>query len=192
MELRETISAEEINLLPQFEYKGHIQMIECGSDLDHIINSIDSGTVVGFDTETKPSFLKGEKNKVAIVQIATPQVVYLIKIQKTGLTKSFIDFLENEEIIKVGVAIFNDLRELKSYSPFKPAAVIDLPDMAEKKGIQARGLRNLAAILLEVRISKSAKISNWEAIQLSRKQCIYAATDAWVCREMYIKLQDLC
>lgn len=191
MELRETISAEEINLLPQFEYKGHIQMIECGSDLDHIINSIDSGTVVGFDTETKPSFLKGEKNRVAIVQIATDRVVYIIKIQKTGLTTSFLHFLENEEIVKVGVAIFNDLRELKSFSPFKPAGVIDLPDMAEKKGIQARGLRNLAAILLDVRISKSAKISNWEAVQLSRKQCIYAATDAWVCREMYIKLLQL-
>jgi ribonuclease D len=185
------ISKEDINRLDLVHYAGKIQLVEDEKHFDSVFDQIHQHSFVGFDTETKPSFQKGEKNYVSLVQIAIPDHVYLLRIHKTGLKNELLSFLENENILKVGVAIRNDARELQQINHFKPAGFLELPDVTTKIGIEAKGLRSLAAIILKGRISKEAKITNWEAERLSDKQLTYAATDAWVCMQMYQRLIEL-
>jgi len=185
------ISKEEINRLDLFQFEGNIQLVENEKHFDAVFDKIHQHNIVGFDTETKPSFQKGEKNMVSLVQIAIPDHVYLLRIHKTGLKDQILSFLENENILKVGVAIRNDAKELQQINRFKPAGFLELPDFTSKIGIEAKGLRGLAAIILNARISKAAKITNWEAERLTEKQLYYAATDAWVCLQMYQRLMDL-
>lgn len=188
---KSNISKEEINQLGLYEYDGHIHLIEDPAHLEGVFAQINQHAFVGFDTETKPTFVSGDRNKVALIQIAIPDKVFLFRINKTGLTDEMIAFLENDQIKKIGVAIHNDARELQQLANFKPKGFLELPDVTEKIGIQARGLRGLAALILNQRISKGSKITNWEAPMLTEKQCLYAATDAWVCLQMYQKLHDL-
>ena len=185
------MSKEEINKLDLFQFEGKIQLVEDEKHFDSVFEKIHQHSFVGFDTETKPCFQKGEKNQVSLVQIAVPDHVYLLRIHKTGLKNELLSFLENENILKIGVAIRNDARELQQINHFNPAGFLELPDITTKIGIEAKGLRGLAAIILNGRISKAAKITNWEAERLSDKQLSYAATDAWVCLQMYQRLIDL-
>ena len=185
------ISKEEINRLDLFQFEGQIQLVEDEKHFNTVFDKIHQHSFVGFDTETKPSFQKGEKNYVSLVQIAIPDHVYLLRIHKTGLKNELLSFLENENILKIGVAIRNDARELQHINHFRPAGFLELPDITEKIGIEAKGLRGLAAIILNGRISKAAKITNWEAERLTDKQLSYAATDAWVCLQMYQRLHEL-
>jgi ribonuclease D len=185
------ISKDEINRLDLYQYDGHIHLIEDEMNLDAVFDEISQHPFVGFDTETKPTFVSGDRNEVALIQIAIPSKVFLFRINKTGLSKELVSFLEDESILKVGVAIHNDAKELQQLAKFKPRGFLELPDVTEKIGIEARGLRGLAALIMNYRISKNAKITNWEAPLLSEKQCIYAATDAWVCLQMYQKLHEL-
>lgn len=188
---RTNISREEINQLDQYYYQGNIHLIDEQNQIKEVFGHISGHSYVGFDTETKPSFVKGDKNKVSLIQIAIPDKVFLLRIHKTGIGNELINFLENEQILKVGVAIHNDAKELQQISNFKPKGFLEIPDLTGQLGIEAKGLRGLAAIILKIRISKGAKITNWEAEQLSKKQLQYAATDAWVCMEMYRKLHEL-
>jgi ribonuclease D len=185
------ISKEEINRLDLVHYQGKIQLIEDEKHFESVFDIIHQHSFVGFDTETKPCFQKGGKNRVSLVQIAVPEHVFLLRIHKTGLKNELLSFLENDQILKVGVAIRNDAKELQQISPFKAAGFLELPDVTTKIGIEAKGLRSLAAIILKGRISKAAKITNWEAERLSDKQLTYAATDAWVCMQMYQRLIEL-
>ena len=185
------ISKDEINRLDLVHYTGKIQLVEDEKYFESVFDQIHQHSFVGFDTETKPSFQKGEKNHVSLVQIAIPDHVYLLRIHKTGLKNELLSFLENDQILKVGVAIRNDARELQQINHFRAAGFLELPDVTTKIGIEAKGLRSLAAIILKGRISKTAKITNWEAERLSDKQLTYAATDAWVCMQMYQRLIEL-
>ncbi len=185
------ISKVEINLLSQLEYKGNIYLIEDHKTLRSVYKEIENYNYVGFDTESKPCFVKGEKNNVAMMQIAIPDAVFLFRLNKLGLTQELIDILENENISKVGVAIKNDAKALQSMKNYKPRNFLELPDLSSKIGIRVNGLRSLAAVILNGRISKSAKITNWEADILTDKQVVYAATDAWACLEMYEKIKNL-
>jgi ribonuclease D len=185
------ISKDEINRLDLVHYTGKIQLVEDEKHFESVFDQIHQHSFVGFDTETKPSFQKGEKNHVSLVQIAIPDHVYLLRIHKTGLKNELLSFLENDQILKVGVAIRNDARELQQINHFRAAGFLELPDVTTKIGIEAKGLRSLAAIILKGRISKTAKITNWEAERLSDKQLTYAATDAWVCMQMYQRLIEL-
>ncbi len=185
------ISKDEINRLDLVHYTGKIQLVEDEKHFESVFDQIHQHSFVGFDTETKPSFHKGEKNHVSLVQIAIPDHVYLLRIHKTGLKNELLSFLENDQILKVGVAIRNDAKELQQINHFRAGGFLELPDVTTKIGIEAKGLRSLAAIILKGRISKAAKITNWEAERLSDKQLTYAATDAWVCMQMYQRLIEL-
>lgn len=187
---RSNISKEEINQLNLLEYNGKIHLIEDYKALEFIHKEIEIHSYIGFDTESKPCFVRGEKNKVAMVQIAIPDAVFLFRLNKIGFIQELVNILENENIVKVGVAIKNDARELQSLKTYKPKSFFEIPELSSKFGIQANGLRSLAAVLLDGRISKSAKITNWEADTLTDKQLIYAATDAWACLKMYEKLKE--
>ena len=146
--------------------------------------------VLGFDTETKPSFRKGVKNKVSLIQLSTDNLACLFRINKLGFPDELADILANPEIIKTGVALHDDIRFLKKLKQFIPDGFIDLQDYVKGFGIESSGLKKLTAIVLGFRISKRQQVTDWEADELTDAQKIYAATDAWVCREIYMKLNN--
>lgn len=185
------ISKEEINELDLGKYEGLIKIIDREDQLKAAFEEISKSKIVGFDTETKPVFVKGETNDVSLLQIAVKDVVYLIRIHITGLTSEIIDFFENDSIRKIGVGLRDDLIFLQRIKNFEPAGFVELNEMVNELNIEANGLRKLTAIILGFRISKNAQVSNWEANVLNDKQVNYAATDAWVCLEMFEKLKDL-
>lgn len=185
------ISKDDINLLPLDKYEGPIVLVDRPDQLKGAFERINKEKFVGFDTETKPVFVKGETNEVSLLQIALPNAVYLIRIHQTGLGDEIIGFFENEHIQKLGVGLRDDLIFLRRIKEFTPAGFVELNELVNKINIEANGLRKLTAIILGFRISKNAQVSNWEAPILNEKQIIYAATDAWVCLEMFKKLRDL-
>ncbi len=186
-----SITAEEINSLPLRAYEGKVQVITESKNLARVFQEVTKHSVVGFDTETRPSFKKGQSYKVALIQLAIPNKVFLIRTHHTGLTEEFNAIFESERIVKAGVAIRDDIKALQAIKPFQPASFIDLSVLARQVGLQVESVKKLAALILGFRISKSAQTSNWEASTLTEKQIEYAATDAWVCLELYQKMKQL-
>lgn len=185
-----TISNIEINELELDRFEGEIHLITDEKELKAALKVLSKETVVGFDTESKPAFKKGEFNNISLIQIATETDAYLIRVNKTGITNELHSFLENKKITKVGVALRDDLRDLNKLRPFKPGSFEELNHLVKEIGIEANGLRKLTAIILGFRISKNAQVSNWENETLTEKQIVYAATDAWVCIAMHNKLTN--
>lgn len=184
-----TITNEEINALPLGAFQGKVFLIDQADDLPEIFSEIGKHEVVGFDTETKPVFVRGHQNKVALMQVALPDKVFLIRINKTGIQPAITDFLENEKVLKAGVALRDDIKALQRLKKFSPHGVVELADLAKKAGLMEEGVKKLTGLLLGFRVSKTAQTSNWEAPALNEKQISYAATDAWVCLEIYKKLR---
>lgn len=186
---RISITAEEINNLPLRSYTGKTSVISDPAKLARIIRDIEAFDVIGFDTETRPSFRKGQLYDVSLLQIATPVRVYLIRLNHTGLTNEIIGLLSNPKIVKAGVGIRDDLKALQKLRKFEPAGFHDLSVLAKQAGLQVESVKKLTALLLGFRISKSAQTSNWEVRTFTQKQIEYAATDAWVCLELFHKLK---
>lgn len=184
-----TISHDEINALPLKAFMGEILLITKATQLPDVFAEIQQHTVVGFDTETKPAFVKGQVFKVALLQLAIPGKVFLIRLNLTGLSPEITDFFENENVIKAGVGLRDDIKILHKLEKFTPAGFAELSTMARETGLEVESVKKLTALLLGFRISKGAQTSNWEAEQLTEKQIVYAATDAWVCLEIYKKLK---
>ena len=185
---KDNITKEEINELPLDGYKGKYTLITSTDQLEEAFDKINQQKFVGFDAETKPTFKKGQYHAVALIQIGISGEVFLIRINKIGLQDHIISFFENDQIRKIGVALADDIKDLQKVKNFNPAGFIDLSKEVKQVGIESNGLRKLTAIILGFRISKNAQVSNWEAAELTEKQLRYAATDAWVCLEMYRKL----
>jgi len=183
-----TISHEEISTLPLKSFSGKIVLVQEHSRLHYVFDEIKEHNVIGFDTETRPSFRKGEINKVALMQVALREKVFLCRLNQTGIHQPIIDFLESEQIQKAGVGIRDDLHALRKLTHFSPAGFTELASMARQSGLEVESVKKLTALLLGFRISKGAQTSNWEATTLTKKQIEYAATDAWVCLEIYKKL----
>lgn len=183
-----SISHEEIGNLPLKAYSGKVELIHDAKHLPSVFDEINRHEVVGFDTETRPSFRKGQLFKVSLMQLATPEHVFLIRLQHTGFTPEIISFLESGNVLKTGVGIRDDLNALNRLQRFKPAGFVDLVTLAREAGLKVESVKKLAGLILGFRISKSAQTSNWEARTLTSKQIEYAATDAWVCLELYRKL----
>lgn len=183
-----TISNDEINLLPLGAYEGQIVVISQPEELSKAFEEIARHEHVGFDTETKPVFVKGHRNKVALMQIALPDKVFLIRLKTTGITDEMVDFLQNENIGKVGVGIRDDIKAVQVLKRFKPAGFVELTELTRQAGLEVESVKKLTALLLGFRISKGAQTSNWEAENLDPKQITYAATDAWVCLQIFKRL----
>jgi ribonuclease D len=183
-----TISNEEINALPLGAFEGKTIVVSEEKKIIHAFDEIKEHEVVGFDTETKPVFVKGQQNRVALMQVALPDKVFLIRLKQTGITPHLIEFLESDSILKAGVALRDDIKALQRLKHYNPAGFIELAQMSKQAGLQVESVKKLAALLLGFRISKGAQTSNWEAEVLHEKQISYAATDAWVCLEIYKKL----
>lgn len=184
------ISKEEVNELPLGQFEGEIILVESEEQIEEAVSELGNNTLIGFDTETRPSFRKGVQYQVSLLQLATSEVAYLFRLHQIGLPKQIKSILENQNIVKIGAAVLDDLRGLKKISPgFHPKSFFDLNEELKKVGFHNVGVRNLSAMVMEIRISKSEQVSNWEAPELTDKQMVYAATDAWVCLEIYKKLQ---
>ena len=185
------LSKTEINSLPLRYYNGPIRIIQTAEQAKDACTILVKEKLLGFDTETRPAFNKGQSYLPSLLQLAGTKVVYLFQLSKCGLPDSITKLLSNVNIIKSGVAIDQDLIELQQILNFKPGGFIDLGDIARSNGLPHHGLRGLAAFLLNFRISKSSRTSNWSANQLTKKQIRYAATDAWLGRELYLKYKQI-
>ncbi len=184
-----SIGKDEINILPVARFEGAINLIKSADQVNSVFEEIQNSTVLGFDTETRPSFKKGRKNKVALLQLATDENAWLFRLDIVGLPTKILRILENPDIVKVGVAIRDDLIKIKEIQKFTPEGFIELADFVKKFDIQDNGLRKLAANILKIKISKSQQLSNWQAQEYSPSQIQYAATDAWACYEIYQQLR---
>jgi ribonuclease D len=187
----ENITVEEIQEYELSWFKGEIIIVDNLNTFGKVIPGLMKERVLGFDTETRPSFKKGHKNKVSLIQLATRNKAFLFRINKIGIPPELAGVLANPEIIKAGVAVHDDIRFLKSVRKFNPAGFIDLQSYVRNFGIQNSGLKKLTAIVLGFRISKRQQVTDWEAEVLSEPQQVYAATDAWVCYEIFNKLTSI-
>ncbi len=182
------ITKEEINNLDQIKFEGKVHLIIDDKSYKKAITSLRKSKTLGFDTETRPSFKKGEHHDVAILQLANEENAYIFRLNMYKLPSEVIDILSNEKVTKVGGAIERDIKELQDLYHFEPRGFIELQKLARKKCIKKVGLRNLTAILLNRRLSKGSRLTNWEKENLNDIQINYAATDAWIGLKLYNKL----
>lgn len=180
MEFTKRIDNAEVNEMPLRSFQGDIHLVSNISEYQEVIPKLLKSKELGFDTETRPSFKKGVSNKVALLQLSTEKEAFLFRLNKIGLPAEICSILADPNIMKVGVAIRDDIKSLISISSFDANGFIDLQDEVRKLGFESFSLKKMAAIVLGFRISKSQQLSNWNADKLIHSQLVYAATDAWV------------
>ena len=190
-EIARSISREDMAKLPIRRYEGRICLVATPDDLEEARADLEQESIVGFDTETRPAFKKGESHLPALVQVATARAVYLFQLRRTEVHPLLAGLLSDPRTLKAGVSLADDLRALKKVFPFEEKNMLDLGQVARRSGFEQTGVRNLAGILLGLRIPKGTKTSNWAARELSPAQITYAATDAWACRELTLRFQSL-
>lgn len=185
------ITKDEINALPLVAYEGPVTLVDTNEMLHQVISDLEAEPVLGFDTESRPSFKKGQNYPVSLIQLGGLNHVWLFQVQKFNDHKRLWKLLANPRIIKAGVAIQDDIKKLQDLHPFKPSGFVEIATMTQQAGILNTGLRSLAALLLNARISKRAQVSNWAKPNLSETQIQYACTDAWMSLRIYQHMLDL-
>ncbi len=191
MSFKANISKEEVQKLALFSFEGEVAIIDNLQTFKKIKEEIFLEPIWGFDTETKPCFKKGLANltPVSLLQLSSAEKTYLFRLNKYDLQNEVVQLLASPKHTKVGVSIRDDIKALQKLHKFAPSGFLDLQDYANKFGIVELSLKKLAAIVLNVRISKSQQLSNWAADELTEKQIKYAATDSWISREIYLRLK---
>ena len=187
-----SIAAEDIERLEQVSFPGTIHVIDTvGAEFNNAVRYLKSQRVIGFDTETRPCFSASQpRYGVALLQLSGRDHAYLFRINSMGMHRRLCSLLSSDKVIKVGAAVTDDIRGLQKYQEFTPRGFVDLQRIVGDYGIRDRSVKKMTAIILGFRISKAQQLSNWEAETLSDSQIRYAATDAWVCREMNIRLMN--
>ena len=186
--MKKCISNDELAELPLSSFGGVVQVIEQEEEVAASVEYLSRQTILGFDTETRPAFKKGQTYPVSLLQLSTSDKAFLFRINKIGLPAGLIKILASTKILKIGAAIRDDIKILQKIVPFKPGGFIELQDLVKDYGIENFSLKKLSSIVLGFRISKSARLTNWDAPELSEQQLIYGATDAWVSCEIYNQL----
>lgn len=186
---RKTIDSEEVIGFPVFAYEGEVIVIEEPSKVEDAVKYLEAHTCIGFDTETRPAFRKGEYHAVSLLQLAVHERVYLFRLNKCGFPAPLKRLLANGGILKIGVGIRDDIKALQRLGGFVPAAFVDLQTFVEQYGIEEKSFSKLMAIIFHVRISKRQRTSNWELPKLTEQQIRYASTDAWGALRMYNELK---
>lgn len=179
------MSKDEINTCRMEHWTGPVTVVQNEEDLLPAMAKLAGHTLLGFDTETRPAYKKGESYPPSLLQIANSEEVFIFQLNRLGFAGPLQNILANPEVIKTGVSLDYDIRELKKLAYFDAAGFVDLGHRAKKLGIQNHGLRGLAAVCLGFRISKGAQTSNWAKRELTSQQIRYAATDAWVGRQIF-------
>jgi len=185
------MSREEINALPIRRYEGAICLVSTPGDLERAAAALAQSRVVGFDTETRPAFRAGERYSPALAQVAGADAVYLFRLRAGEACAAIAALLSSATTLKAGVGLADDLKALTALVPFEARALVDLGVVARQHGLEKSSVRALAALFLGVRIPKGTKTSNWAAARLTSQQIGYAATDAWVCRELFLRFSAL-
>lgn len=183
-----TISNDEVAALEAVHFDGVIEIVDSTEQLERACKVLSAESIIGFDTETRPSFKAGVSNKIALMQLSTARHCFLIRLNHIPLARPLIAILQNEQIKKVGADVKNDLAGLQKLRHFTPRGFVDLQSMVGVYGIEDKSLRKMSGIVLGKKVSKAQRLSNWEAKQLTPQQQMYAATDAWVCVEIYNRL----
>ena len=187
----ESENPHEINNLPLLQFTGNTVIVNNRELEQTCLDELTGIDLIGFDTETKPSFKKGQSFPVAMIQLAKSDKAYIFRIGQYGLTQNMVELFEDPKVRKVGIAIKDDLSSLQKLNHFEPQGFLDLSKLALEVGLKKTGIRNLTSILLGNRISKKQQTSNWESSTLTENQIIYAATDAWVCIDLFKKLDQM-
>jgi len=175
----------QISSLPVAQFPGRIIVILTPGETEKAVRYLLSQPILGFDTETRPSFKRGHQHKVSLLQVSTPDTCFLFRLNHTGLTPALINLLEDRTVKKIGLSWHDDVNSLNKIGEFKTGSFIDIQDLVLELGIEDLSLQKLYANLFNQKISKRQQLSNWEADILSDKQKMYAATDAWACIMIY-------
>lgn len=174
------VTNEEIDQLPLSQYNGEIALIDHPDQVDAAIEEMMRYKVLGFDTETRPAFTRGTNYRVALLQLSSEHKTWLFRLCTIGLPESLARFLENQDIVKPGLAIRDDLRGLRKWRQFAPGGFVDMQTIAASRGVDDLSLKKMAAHVLGVRVSKRQRLTNWESPTLTAGQMTYAATDSWI------------
>lgn len=185
-----TIGKDKLSSLPAAEYRGRICVIDKPEDVKKAVEEIKKEKIIGFDTETRPSFRRGQSYNLALIQLSTPKCTYLFRTNMIGYPKELIEIFENPEITKVGLSIHDDFHQLRKITDFEPQGFIDLQSFVKNYRIADNSLSRLYGILFGKRISKGQRLTNWEQAELSDAQKSYAALDASACVKIYNYLKD--
>jgi len=182
---KESVTGDELNLLEYRNFEGKIYMVDTIEKFYEVIPSLRKHKILGFDTETKPSFKKGKIHVVSLLQLSSANEAFLFRLNMIGLPAELAEILSDQSVIKTGAAIHDDIKLLQVRRKFQPGGFVELQTLVGKYGIKDLGLKKLAAIVLGFKISKRQQVTNWDAQILTELQIIYAATDAWICHEIY-------
>lgn len=185
-----TLTNEETARLAPARFPGRIVVVDTEEAAVEAARYLAEQPVIGFDTETRPSFKAGVSYKVALLQLSAPDRCYLIRLCRVPLVRELQRLLESRRTLKIGADVAGDIRSLHALRKFRPGGFVDLQQLAPEWGIQEKSLRKMSAIVLGLRVSKAQRLSNWEAARLTDQQQLYAATDAWICPEIYRELLD--
>lgn len=191
MVLKRKISKEEIHDLPVVTFKGRIIVIQTEEEATKAVSYLLTFPILGIDSETRPSFSRGQVHKVALLQVSTEDTCFLFRLNMIGLTPAIVKLLEDERVMKVGLSLHDDFMMLHRRASFTQRNCIDLQDIIPKFGIHELSLQKIYAIFFNEKISKAQRLSNWESEILSDKQQMYAAIDAWACVKIYKLLKML-
>ncbi|KGN72130.1 3'-5' exonuclease [Porphyromonas sp. COT-239 OH1446] len=186
-----TISGEELSKLERIFFPGEIHLVERKSDVRKAVQQLKQSEAIGIDTETRPSFSAHKRYEVSLLQLSTDEHCFLFRLNKIGLHPELIKLLQDPYLFKVGLSLKDDLSSLKRLSPFEPAGFVELQRLCPGFGIREQGLQKIYAIVCSGYLSKSQRMSNWEAAQLSPAQQMYAALDAWASLQIYNRLIEL-
>jgi len=191
MVIRNIIDKEEINQMSRVQFTGDLRVADTPQEIERAVTYLRTFPLLGIDTETRPSFKKGTCHKVSLIQVATDDVCYLIRLAKVGLTLPVVQLLENPNIMKIGLSLKDDFLMLQKRAPFVPRGYVELQEYVSAFGIEEKSLQKIYALLFGQKISKAQRLSNWDAETLSPSQQEYAAIDAWACLKIYRKLKEL-
>ena len=188
---KKQITKDEINELPKALFTGKIHVISRREDYLRSIDALQNEPVLGFDTETRPAFKKGVSHDISLLQLSTKESAYLFRLNHHSLGDELRDLLADSRIIKTGVAVRDDIKGLRKLNEFVPGNFVEIADLAKKLELKQLGLRSLAAMILNVKVSKKFKLTNWENSNLTEEQLRYAATDAWIGIQLYERMLEL-
>lgn len=189
--IKEAFDKKEICALPVASFEGRIIVVQSETESDKAVRYLLSQQILGIDTETRPSFRKGQTHQVALLQVSTVDTCFLFRLNMIGITESIKRLLEDCSVIKVGLSLKDDMHQLSKRADFTPGMFIELQHEVKKIGIKDMSLQKIYANLFSKRISKGQQLSNWEADTLTPQQKAYAATDAWACIMIYNELNEL-
>lgn len=185
------IDKKDIQTLPRVLFEGRIFVLQSESEAQRAVAYLKGFPVLGIDTETRPSFRKGQTNKVALLQISTDDTCFLFRLNRMGLPPAVIQLLEEPSVVKVGLSLHDDIASLRRRGDFEPQAFVELQEAVRSIGIEDKSLQKLYANFFGQKISKGQQLTNWEADALTENQQRYAATDAWACVKIFRELELL-